>query len=76
MSNYRDSNETPPPAPLLSQCAMTIALVWIVLGMFAFVRSLCCFGRSGTITEKILGLIISWVAGPLYFFFSPEGYCK
>jgi len=55
---------------------MTIALVWIVLGMFAFVRSLCCFGRSGTITEKILGLIISWVAGPLYFFFSPEGYCK
>lgn len=76
MSTCKDSDDlSSPPSPVLSKCAMTLALLWVALGMFAFIRSLYCFGRSGTTTQKILGLLISWVAGPLYFFFSPQGYC-
>lgn len=70
------NDETCPASPAISACAMTFAMVWVLLGLAAFVRSLLCFGRSGTMTEKILGLFISWLAGPLYFFYAPQGYCQ
>ena len=52
--------------------------VWIVLGLAAFVWSLYCFGKSGTIFEKCLGLAMAIFFGPLFFVlykFSPT-YCK
>jgi hypothetical protein len=52
--------------------------VWIILGLCAFVWSLYCFGKTGTMFQKILGLIMSVFFGPLFFFlykFSPT-YCK
>ena len=52
--------------------------VWIVLGLTAFVWSLYCFGKSGTMFEKCLGLAMAIFFGPLFFLlykFSPT-YCK
>jgi hypothetical protein len=52
--------------------------VWIVLGLAAFVWSLYCFGKSGTMFEKCLGLAMAIFFGPLFFLlykFSPT-YCK
>ena len=51
----------------ISPCLVYFALVWMALGMWAFVRSLYCFGRSGSTTEKVVGLLVAWVFGPFAY---------
>ena len=52
--------------------------VWSVMGLIAFVWSIYCFGKKGTIFQKILGILMAMFLGPLFFFYyrySPT-YCK
>jgi hypothetical protein len=52
--------------------------VWIVVGLSAFVWSIYCFGKTGTMLHKLIGLIMAVFFGPLFFIlykFSPT-YCK
>ena len=52
--------------------------VWTVMGLIAFVWSIYCFGKKGTIFQKILGILMAMFFGPLFFFYyrySPT-YCK
>lgn len=54
------------------------AFVWSTIGLIAFVWSIYCFGKTGTIFQKIVGIILAMFLGPLFFFFyrySPT-YCK
>lgn len=41
-----------------------LATLWVLLGLIAFVWSLVCFGKTGTIAEKVGGLILSLLFGP------------
>lgn len=57
---------------------MLFVLIWAIMGVAAFIASLVCFGRSGTVGEKFLGLILAFFLGPfywLYFFLNPD-YCR
>ena len=57
---------------------MLFVLIWAIMGIAAFIASLVCFGRSGTVGEKFLGLILAFFLGPfywLYFFLNPD-YCR
>jgi hypothetical protein len=52
--------------------------VWVMLGLIAFLWSIYCFGKTGTIFQKFIGIIMSMFMGPLFFFYyrySPT-YCK
>ena len=53
-------------------------LLWGLLGLIAFIMSLICFGRSGTLIEKIIGLLLAIFFGPLYFIFYifNKSYCR
>ena len=54
------------------------AFVWTMVGLIAFVWSIYCFGKKGTIFQKIFGIILAMFMGPLFFFYyrySPT-YCK
>jgi len=53
-------------------------LLWGLLGLIAFIMSLICFGRSGTLIEKIIGLLLAIFFGPLYFIFYMfnKSYCR
>lgn len=53
-------------------------LAWVLFGLAAFVMSLVCFGYSGSVGEKIFGLIASIIMGPFYwiYYFSDPTYCK
>jgi heme/copper-type cytochrome/quinol oxidase subunit 4 len=53
-------------------------LVWIIAGFMAFVMSLVCFARDGTVIEKIVGLLLPFLIGPFYwmYFFMSKTYCK
>ena len=60
------------------QVASMFLFVWIICGVIAFVWSIYCFGKTGTIFQKILGLLMAMFFGPLFFLlykFSPT-YCK
>ena len=57
---------------------LTFVGLWIIFGVVGFVLSLVCLGYSGSVGEKILGIIIALVLGPFFFlyYFSDAGYCK
>ena len=52
-------------------------IIWVILGLIAFITSLVCFGYSGSTTEKILGFVIALLFGPFYFlyFYLNKNYC-
>jgi hypothetical protein len=55
-----------------------ITFVWVMLGLIAFLWSIYCFGKTGTIFQKFVGIIMAMFMGPLFFFYyrySPT-YCK
>jgi len=62
----------------LSLFLVIILLMWILFGVIAFLMSLVCFGRSGTLLEKIIGLLLAIFFGPLYFIFYifNTSYCR
>lgn len=55
-----------------------IALIWIIAGIAAFIMSLICFGKSGTTTDHVLGLVLAILFGPIYFLFFifNKSYCR
>jgi hypothetical protein len=49
-----------------------------MIGILAFIWSLYCFNKSGSIQQKVLGLLFAIFIGPLFFIYykySPS-YCK
>jgi hypothetical protein len=55
-----------------------ITFVWVMLGLIAFLWSIYCFGKTGTVFQKFVGIIMAMFMGPLFFFYyrySPT-YCK
>ena len=46
-----------------------ILWLWFIAGLLAFIVSLVCFGFNGSISDKFLGLIVSLVVGPFYWFY-------
>ena len=54
-----------------------VVLSWVILGFAAFIMSIVCFGRSGTIGQHITGILLSIFFGPFYwiYFFSVKSYC-
>lgn len=57
---------------------LSIAIIWAIAGIAAFVYSLYCFSKSGTTADKVLGLIIAMLSGPFYFIYVAiyQAYCR
>lgn len=53
-------------------------IAWIVLGISAFIMSLVCFGRSGSLPHQVIGFILAVLVGPFYwiYFMVVQSYCK
>lgn len=52
--------------------------MWIIVTIYAIVKSFICAGKSGTTAEKIIGILLAVFLGPFYLIYlsSVEGYCK
>jgi len=53
-------------------------IIWSLLGLMAFATSAVCFFYNGKSEQKWLGLIISIIIGPFYWFYFAtvdENYC-
>ena len=51
--------------------------IWILLGFAGLIASIVCFGFSGSLLEKLLGILIAIFLGPFYwiYFYFNKGYC-
>ena len=51
--------------------------IWWIIGTVGFIMSLICFGYSGPMSDKFLGLIMAWVTGPFYwlYYIYNSNYC-
>jgi len=52
--------------------------MWIIVTIYAIVKSFICAGKSGTTAEKIIGILLAIFLGPFYLIYlsSMDGYCK
>jgi cytochrome b subunit of formate dehydrogenase len=55
-----------------------IVIFWVILGITGFIMSIICFGRSGTTTQHVVGLLLAIFFGPIYwiFYLAVPDYCK
>jgi hypothetical protein len=62
----------------LGRYAAAFGVVWFVFGFAGFIMSFVCFGYTGNIGEKLLGLILAMTLGPIYwvYYFVSPSYCK
>ena len=53
-------------------------ILWCILGIIAFVRSIMCFNSSSSTSEKIIGLALAVFFGPIYFLYEyfNKDFCK
>lgn len=57
-----------------------LVVVWVALGVGAFIMSLVCFSKKGSASgENWVGLLLAMFLGPLYWLYyalGPKSYCK
>jgi hypothetical protein len=72
---YEEEKKKKSPGKII---IMILVAIWIILGITGFIMSLVCFGRSGTTSQHVIGLLITLFLGPFYwiFYFAVPDYCK
>jgi hypothetical protein len=52
--------------------------MWFIVTIYAIVKSFICAGKSGTVAEKVVGILLALFLGPFYLIYlsSMEGYCE
>jgi len=62
---------------VLSSYLLIFIVIWVITGLIGFISSLICFGFYGSISDKIIGLIVAFLLGPIYwlYFSLNKDYC-
>lgn len=61
-----------------SRLIIVLGVVWALAGLIAVLTSFVCSGEKGTVTQKVGGILLAMLLGPLYFFYPAlsKTYCK
>ena len=53
-------------------------IIFIIVSLYCVIKSLMCFGKSGSTAEKIFGVLIAFFTGPFYLLYLNfnTGYCE
>ena len=81
--------QSPSPSPQASKdnesnlksvmlMSLLFTVLWILVGLAAFVMSLVCLGRSGSTAQHIIGILLAIFFGPFYwiYYFVAASYCR
>ena len=57
---------------------LVVIVIFVIVAIYCLIKSLMCFGKSGSTAEKIIGLLIAFFTGPFYLLYLNfnEGYCN
>jgi len=63
---------------VMTWAVIIFCICWSVVGLIAFIYSLVCFGKSGSLGQNILGVVLAVLFGPFYFIYyaSSKTYCS
>lgn len=52
-------------------------IIFAIVSIYCVIKSLMCFGKSGSTAEKIIGVLIAFFTGPFYLLYLNfnTGYC-
>jgi len=66
------------PAKILGWFGIVFGVLWVMFGIAGFIMSFICFGYTGNVGEKLLGVVLAVVLGPWYwlYYYSSSSYCK
>jgi len=61
-----------------SGVGILLLFIFIIVSIYCLVKSFLCFGKSGTVAEKIFGVVIAFFTGPFYLLYLNfnEEYCE
>ena len=53
-------------------------IIFAIVSIYCVIKSLMCFGKSGSTAEKIIGVLIAFFTGPFYLLYLNfnTGYCE
>lgn len=74
----QEQKHSPPKAALWAVSLFMLAMfLWAIVGIAAFIMSIVCFGRSGTTSQHVVGLVLAILFGPFYwiYYYVAKGYC-
>lgn len=62
---------------IMSLIFVLFMFLWLISHIWAVIKSLLCFGASGSTAEHIFGFVLAFIMGPLYFIYlyANKGYC-
>lgn len=62
----------------LSATILMFAIVWVVLGIAAFIHSIVCMGRTPSMSRALIGLLMAIFFGPFYwiYWYADGEYCR
>jgi hypothetical protein len=62
---------------IMSLVLVLFLFLWLIAHIWAIIKSLLCFGASGSTAEHIFGFVLAFFIGPLYFIYlyANKGYC-
>lgn len=66
------------PSATTEVVVLIFFFIWSLLGFIAFIYSLYCFGKSGSVLDKTVGFIVAILTGPFFFLYLyvNRRYCK
>jgi len=69
---------TAPTAGQYGMLILVVIVIFVIVAIYCLIKSLMCFGKSGSTAEKIIGLLIAFFTGPFYLLYLNfnEGYCN
>jgi len=69
---------TPATAGQYGMLILVVIVIFVIVAIYCLIKSLMCFGKSGSTAEKIIGLLIAFFTGPFYLLYLNfnEGYCN
>jgi len=48
---------------------LILLFVWMVIGLAGFIMSIVCFGRKGSTSNNVIGLLLAVFFGPFYWIY-------
>ena len=53
-------------------------IIFAIVSIYCLIKSLMCFGKSGSTAEKVIGVLIAFFTGPFYLLYLNfnAGYCE